>query len=68
MFSKVDEAISWPARVISATVMVDTNDESLSIITRVLPYGGKAIRKACGSTTRRMIIGPRMPSDSAASI
>jgi hypothetical protein len=37
MFWKVDEAISWPWRVISATVMVDTRDESLSIITRVLP-------------------------------
>jgi hypothetical protein len=27
MFWKVGEAISWPARVISATVIVDTSDE-----------------------------------------
>ena len=44
----VDEAISWPARVISATVTVDTSDESFSIMTSVLPYGGSAMRKDAG--------------------
>ena len=37
MFWNVDDAISWPARVISATVIVDATDESFSSITSVLP-------------------------------
>lgn len=47
--------------------MVDTSDESLSIITSVLPYGGSAMRNACGRITRRMISAPRMPIACAAS-
>jgi hypothetical protein len=37
MFLKVDEAMSWPARVTSETVMADASEESFSIMMVMLP-------------------------------
>ena len=48
MLSKVDDAMSWPCRVSSATVMVETSDESFNIMMMVLPKGGMAMRIAWG--------------------
>ncbi len=60
--------MSCPCRVSSATVIVETSDESLRIMIIVLPKGGSAMRSACGRITRRMTGRSVMPIDCAASI
>ena len=64
----VETANNWPARVSSATVMVEAMDESFSNMMDVFPKGGRITRVASGKISRRMITGWGMPSDCAASI
>src|ERR1043165_845491 len=67
VFLNVDDAISFPAKESSATVMIEACDVSFSSMMQVLPYGGNAILNACGHTTRQRMSARPMPSDWTAS-
>jgi len=54
-FSNVVEAISWPERVSSRTVMTEARDESLRRIMKDVPIGGRMILAACGRMTLDII-------------
>ena len=51
----------------SCSEMIDASDVSLSSVMNSLPIGGIAIRIACGTTTRRMMLRRDMPSARPAS-
>jgi len=58
----VRAATRWPAMNSSATVMLDASEVSLIMPMRELDRAGTAVRKACGSTMRRMICTQLMPT------
>ena len=51
----------------SATVMLDASEVSLIMPMRELERAGTAVRRACGSTMRRMIWAQVMPTQEPAS-
>ena len=60
-------ATRWPAMNSSATVMLEAREVSFTMPMRELERAGTAVRRACGSTMRRMICHQLMPTQQPAS-